>query len=225
MESFTTVLLLMRSSTAMNSSGLNTYPASVHSWPQTPKLLLPPPLLLLYSRMCPQPSSLPLLVLPSTVVSPSPSLWVLCHKLSLGRRTPEPYRPEHPVSSPPSVSGRTSRLLFLYFAKYNGVCLSFQNLTENVIAHQADLRFVNMAAQKFLDECKVSLERTSKLILNSSAMFCEIMTGFSLTSLYPLRLGKNYVSQISFLLAKSCDRTVCVMLSIIAMRTMVLSSQ
>ena len=89
-------------------------PASVQSLHQTPpKLVLPPPLLLLSSRTCPQPSSHPLLVHPSTVASPSPSLWVLCQKLSLSRRTPEPYCPVPPVSSPPSVSGRTSRLLFL----------------------------------------------------------------------------------------------------------------
>ena len=42
-------------------------------------------------------------------MSPSPSLWVLCQKLSPGRRTPEPYCPVHPVSSLPSVAGRTSR--------------------------------------------------------------------------------------------------------------------
>ena len=62
-------------------------------------LLLPPPLLLLSFHTCPQPSSLPLLVLSSTVASPSPSLWVLCQKLSPGRRTPEPYCPILPVSS------------------------------------------------------------------------------------------------------------------------------
>ena len=97
-----------RSSTAMNSSGLSPILTS-NSW----TLLLPPPLLLLSSRTCSQPSSLPLLVLPSTVASPSPSLWVLCQKLSPGRRTPEPYCPVSPVSSLPSVAGRTSRLLFL----------------------------------------------------------------------------------------------------------------
>ena len=81
-------------------------PASVQSWPQTPPmLLLPPPLLLLSSRACPQPSSLPLLVLPSTVASPSPSLWVPCKKLSRCWRTPEPAPP---ASSLPSVSGRTA---------------------------------------------------------------------------------------------------------------------
>ena len=69
-------------------------PASVQSWHQTPPmLLLPPPLLLLSSRTCPQPSSLPLLALPSTLASPSPSLWVLCQKLSPSRRTPEPILP------------------------------------------------------------------------------------------------------------------------------------
>ena len=88
--------------------------ASVQPWPQTlPKLLLPPPLLLLSSRTCPQPSSLPLLVLPSNVASPSPSLWVLYQKLSPGRRTPEPHCHVPPVSSVPSVSGHTSRLLFI----------------------------------------------------------------------------------------------------------------
>ena len=108
MAPFTTVVLLMRSSTAMNSSGLSPILTS-----NSLKLLLPPPLLLLSSRACSQPSSLPLLVLPSTVASPSPSLWVLCQKLSPGRRTPEPYCPVYPVSSLPSVSGRTSRLLLL----------------------------------------------------------------------------------------------------------------
>ena len=98
------------------AAGSTRCPASVHSWPLTPpKLLLPPPLLLLSSRTYPQPSSLPLPVLLSTVVSPSPSLWVLCQKLSLGRRTPEPYFPVPSVSSLPSVSGRTSRLMFLPF--------------------------------------------------------------------------------------------------------------
>ena len=43
----------------------------------------------------------------STVVSPSPSLWVLCQKLCPSRRTSESYCPAPPVSSPPSVSGRT----------------------------------------------------------------------------------------------------------------------
>ena len=61
MAYFTTVFLLMRSSTAVNSSGLSPILTS-NSW----KLLLPPPLLLLSSRNCSQPSSLPLLVLPST---------------------------------------------------------------------------------------------------------------------------------------------------------------
>ena len=70
MASFTTIFLLMRSSTAMNSSGLSPILTS-NSW----KLILPPPLLLLSSRTCSQPSSLPLLVLPSTVASPSHSLW------------------------------------------------------------------------------------------------------------------------------------------------------
>ena len=77
----------------MNSSGLSTLPWLSPSWPQTPQmLLLPPPLLLLSSRSRPQPSSLPLPVLPSTVASPSPSLWVLCQRLFCpNRRTPEPY--------------------------------------------------------------------------------------------------------------------------------------
>ena len=48
-------------------------------------LILQSPLLLWSSRTFPQPSSLPLLVLPSTVASPSPSLWVLCQKLSPNR--------------------------------------------------------------------------------------------------------------------------------------------
>ena len=78
----------MRSSTAMNSSGRSPILTSNSS-----KLLLPPPLLLLSSRTCSQPSSLPLLVLPSRVASPSTSLWVLCHKLSPGRRTPTAILP------------------------------------------------------------------------------------------------------------------------------------
>ena len=109
------------------------------------------------------------------------------------------------------------------------MCLSFQNLTENVIAHQADLRFVNMAAQRFLDECKVRLETTSKLIYSNCTankfMLCEIMPSFSLKSLSNLASGQISVSQINFLLAKYCDHTVCMMLYIIALRTMVLSSQ
>ena len=108
--SFTTVFLLVRSSTAMNSRGLSTLPW-LQSWPQThPKLLLPPPLLLLSSRTCPQPSSLFVLLLRSTGASPSPSLGVLCQKLSPCRRTQEPCYREQPLSSQPSVSGRTSHL-------------------------------------------------------------------------------------------------------------------
>ena len=72
MASFTTVFLLMRCSTAMNISGVSTLPClspiltsnSSDAASRTNTILLS-------SRTCPQPSSLPLLVLPSTVASPS----------------------------------------------------------------------------------------------------------------------------------------------------------
>ena len=103
MASFSTVFLLMMSSAAMNSSGLSTLPClNPILTKNPPMLLLPPPLLLLSSLTCPQPSSLPLLELPSTVASPSPSIWVLCQTLSPGRRTPEPHCPVPPVYSLPA---------------------------------------------------------------------------------------------------------------------------
>ena len=66
--------------------------ATFHRVPfMAPHLALTDPvisLIALSSCTCPQPSSLTLLVLPSTVASPPPSLWVLCQTLSPGRRTP-----------------------------------------------------------------------------------------------------------------------------------------
>ena len=68
----------MRSSTAVNSSRLSTLPCLspilTSNSSEAPRVLLPPPLLLLSSHMCPQSSSLPLRVLPSNLASPSPSL-------------------------------------------------------------------------------------------------------------------------------------------------------
>ena len=98
----------MRSSTAMNSSGLSMLPCLS-------------PILTSNAYCAPSPTTtlavvfsyMPSTILTSTVASPLPSLWVLCQKLSPSRRTPEPYCPVPPVSSLPSVSGRTSRLLFL----------------------------------------------------------------------------------------------------------------
>ena len=88
MASFIAVFLLMGYS-IWTAAGSARCPGWVHL---DLKLLLPPPLLLLSSRTRPQPSSLPLLVLPSTVASPSPSLWVLCQRLFCpNRRTPEQY--------------------------------------------------------------------------------------------------------------------------------------
>ena len=113
MASFTTVFLLMTASTVMNNIGLSKLPCvspiltSNSSEAPSPTTTLT----VVFSYTCPQPSSLLLLVLPSTIESPS--LWVLCKKLSLGRRTPEPYFPGPPVSSLPSVSGRTTRLRLL----------------------------------------------------------------------------------------------------------------
>ena len=95
MASFITAFLLMRSSTAMNSSGLSTLPCldpiltSNSSEAPSPTTTLA----VVFSYVCSQPSSFPLLVLPSTVASPSPSIWVLYQNLSPGRRTPEPYCP------------------------------------------------------------------------------------------------------------------------------------
>ena len=63
--SFITVFLLMRSNTAMNSRRFRTLPclSPISTSKTPPMLLLPSPLLLLSSRACPQPCSLPLLVL------------------------------------------------------------------------------------------------------------------------------------------------------------------
>ena len=113
MASFITVFLLMRSSTDMNNSGLSKLPclspiltSKSSDAPSTTTLAV------VFSYM---PSTITsIMVLPSTVASPSPSLWVLCQRLSPNRRTPEPYCPVPPVSSPPSVSGCTSRLLFVF---------------------------------------------------------------------------------------------------------------
>ena len=57
--------------------------------------------MLMSSRTCLQPSSLPLMVLPS------PSLCLLCQKLSPGRRTPDTYSSVHPVSSLSYICLRT----------------------------------------------------------------------------------------------------------------------
>ena len=78
MASFITVVLLMRSSADMNSSGLSPLPClsplltSNASDAPSPTTTLA----VVFSYM----PSLPLLVLPSTVASLSPSLWVLCQK-------------------------------------------------------------------------------------------------------------------------------------------------
>lgn len=34
---------------------------------------------------------------------------------------------------------------------------SYKSFSSDVIAHQADLRFITISAQKFLDECEVSV--------------------------------------------------------------------
>ena len=96
------VFLLMRSSTAMDSSGLSTLPflspilTSNSSNAPSPTATIA----VVFSYMT-STSSLPLLVLPSAVASPSPSIWVLSQKLSPSRRAPEPYCPVPPVSSLP----------------------------------------------------------------------------------------------------------------------------
>lgn len=45
-------------------------------------------------------------------------------------------------------------MIKMFFRKI--VTLSFQSFTNDVIAHQADLRFITMAAQKFINESQVN---------------------------------------------------------------------
>ena len=76
----------------MNNSGLNTLPCLSPIFTSN-SCDAPPPtttLAVVFSYIA---STIltSALVVPSTVASPSPSLWVLCQKLSPSRRTPDPY--------------------------------------------------------------------------------------------------------------------------------------
>ena len=75
MTAFIIVFLLMRSSTAMNSSGLNTLPCLSPILTSHSSDVSSSTTLVVVFSYCPHPSSMPLLVLPSTAASPSPSLW------------------------------------------------------------------------------------------------------------------------------------------------------
>ncbi len=60
------------------------------------------------------------------------------------------------------------------------MCCCFQSFINDVIAHQADLRFINMAAQRFLDEAKVKQSHGSfpfvSLLQNQKKPFAPLGT-------------------------------------------------